>query len=308
MDVNVDEIEKNAQKALADDVIEYDDLDKDPAEPIVDDPKDEFNLDSALDDFSMVSLDGKVSKEEAEEKAAERGWREDGKDKFGHKISAIEFLERAPLFHKMDLMKGDIDKQNKQIKSLMENSKKIAEKSINDKKKLLEDFQKEKETLLSTELLDSDDIKKLKVIDKKIEDNQIVDDVTSEDDKVAAYTGQLDKFKAENEWYGKNRAMAALADAVGRKYAQDYIDENGELPDPAELFKHVMGEVEIDFPDMGKPKKNNRVASRRDRTVIKNHRSKKSLSDLPDDQQAIAKEVMEAAGLSEEDYLKAYEV
>ena len=70
--------------------------------------------------FEPISLEGKITEEEAREKAIERGWREDGQDKFGHQISAIEFLERAPLFHKMNLMRGDIDEIKQQNKKLIE--------------------------------------------------------------------------------------------------------------------------------------------------------------------------------------------
>ena len=105
----------------------------------------EFDLDASLDSFEPITLDGKISEEDAKEKASQRGWREDGKDKYGHQISAIEFLERTPLFHKMELMRGDIDDIKKQNKRLVEQSKLIAKKSVDDKAKMLSEFKAERE-------------------------------------------------------------------------------------------------------------------------------------------------------------------
>lgn len=297
---NIDEsqIDEVVNEIKEDDVITEDDLVNEP----------EFDIDEALDSFAPISLEGKISDEEAEAKAGERGWRKEGKDKFGHQISAIEFLERTPLFHKMDLMRGDIEKQNVEIKKLANQSKKIAQKSIEDRKKLVDDFKAEKEQLLASELLDKDDIDKLKTIDKQIEDNSTVEAADGDQEVIDAYDVAKDDFIKGNEWYNSNRSMTALADTLGKEYAENYYRENKTLPNPEELFNYVVDEVKKDFPDMGKQKKQTRVASNRNRTVATTSKPKKTLSDLPEDQRAIARLVMESAELSEEEYLKSYEV
>ena len=305
--IDLDALQKNIDESQNEEVDENLDADQEviTEDDLVNEP--EFNLDEALDSFAPISLDGKITHEEAEEKAAERGWRKEGKDKFGHQISAIEFLERTPLFHKMDLMRGDIEKQNNQIKKLAEQSKKIAQKSIEDKAKLVAELKESKEKLMSSELLDSDDIKELKSIDKQIEDNSTVEAADGDQDVINAYDDAKDNFVKGNEWYNSNRAMTTLADTLGKEYAEDYYKENKTLPDPQDLFNYVLDEVKKDFPDMGKPKRQTRVASNRNRTVANNKAPKKTLSDLPEDQQAIARLVMESAELSEEEYLKSYE-
>jgi len=296
-EIDIDALEDNIDKSQIEDVVTEDDLVNEP----------EFDLDEALDSFAPVSLEGKITPEEAEEKAAERGWRKDGKDKFGHQISAIEFLERTPLFHKMDLMRGDIESQNKQIKKLTEQSKKIAKKSIEDKARLVEEFKAEKEKLLTSELMDSDDISKLKILDKQIEENTVVD--TSDDEIISNYESVKDDFIKDNDWYNSNRPMTALADVLGKEFAEDYYKKHNTLPDPVDLFTRVVEEVKKDFPDMGKEKRQTRVNNSRNRTVAnKPVNNKKTISDLPEDQQAVARLVMESADLSEEEYMKSYEV
>lgn len=265
----------------------------------------EFDLDAELDSFEPIELDGKITDDEATEKAKSRGWNPEGKDKYGHSVSAIEFLERTPLFHKMDLMRGDIDDIKKQNKKLVEQSKLIAKSAIDDKARMLNEFKEEKEKLLSTELLDKDDIDKLKTIDKQIEEHSV--DTTQNDDLVADFEVAKDDFVEKNEWYNSNRAMTTLADSLGKKFAEDYFKEHEVLPEPDDLFNYVLDEVKKDFPDMGKPKRGTRVASRNNRTVQTTHKKGKTLDDIPEDQRAIAKMVMESAGLSEEEYLKNYE-
>jgi len=301
-------IEESQNEEAADDVAD-ENIDADQEKVITEDDltnEPEFDLDEALDSFAPISLEGKITDEEAVAKASERGWREDGKDKYGHKISAIEFLERTPLFHKMDLMRGDIEKQDVQIKKLAEQSKKIAKKSIEEKERLVSELKAAKDALLGEEVLDKDDINKLKAIDKQIEDNSTVES-SSEDEIVAAYDDAKEQFTKNNEWYENNRAMTTLADSLGKEYAENYYKKHNLLPDPDDLFKYVVKEVEKDFPDMGKQKRQTRVASNRNRTVANSRIPKKTLADLPEDQQAVARLVMESAELTEEEYLKSYE-
>jgi len=267
-----------------------------------------FDIDQALeshDGFEPFSLEGKITAEEAVEKATERGWTAEGKgDKYGHKISAMEFLERTPFYRKMNLMRGDIDDVKNQNKKLVENSKKIALKAVEDNKTLNAELKEARAKLLDTDLMDKDDINKLNDIDQRIAKTETIEQV----DDVSQYDEASKRFESENKWYNENRAMRALADQVGVDFAMDYKNKHGILPDPKDTFQHVLAEVEKDFPDMGKPAaRSNRVASTTNRTISNKAQAKKTLSDLPDDMQSVAKNVMAAAGLSEEEYMKTYE-
>jgi hypothetical protein len=265
----------------------------------------EFDLDGALDSYEAIELDGKVTEEDAVTKAKERGWNPEGKDKYGHSVSAIEFLERTPLFHKMDLMRGDIDEIKAQNKRLTEQSKLIAKKAIDDKARLVKEFKEEKEKLLNQELLDGDDISTLKDIDKKIEEHAV--EPIDANAMAGRYEVAKVDFERDNDWYKTDYAMTTLADETGVAFAQMYFEENGVLPEPEVTFQKSIDAVKDKYPDMGKPKRQTRVASRTNRTVTNHRPTKKTISDLPDDQQAVARLVMESAELSEEDYLKTYE-
>jgi len=309
-DVDVAEIEKNI-KASLDNAPEQGDEPPKEDDVLTDGEEGKVNIDDLLDneDFAPISLEGKISDDEAIEKATERGWREDGKDKFGHKISAIEFLERAPLFHKMDLMRGDIKKQQQKIDELVVNSKKIAEGSIKEKERLGKELKTAREALLSTELLDKDDIKELNKIDSQIEANN-EDIATAPPEENTAHKEFLEAkevFEERNkDWYGKDRAMTALADSLSKDYVTAHHEKHGILPDPADLFRYVMDEIKDDLPD-APAKRQTRVNGRSNRTVASKPVAKQTLADLPEDQQAIAREVIASIpDMTEESYLKTY--
>ena len=133
----------------------------------------DFDLDELLNSEQPIALAGVLTDDQAREEAEKRGWTEEGTDRFGHKVSAIEFLERAPFFKKINRMREDIDKQNEKIHSLAEQSKKIAQKSIEEKKRLNDQLKAAKEKLLNAEYLDADDVNKLKDIDRQIDETTV---------------------------------------------------------------------------------------------------------------------------------------
>lgn len=294
-DNNVEETEEVAEEATGEE-----------NEAAPDESEETFDLDEALNSDQPIALAGRLTEEQAREEAAKRGWKEDGEDRFGHKISAIEFLERAPLFKKISLMRGDIEEQNRKIEALAEQSKKIAQKSIEDKKRLNEELQAAKEKLLSSEYLDSDDVAELKKIDSQIEATAI-DEPEQSDEIYSQYEKAKENFVKENDWYRKDYEMTMRADEIGVTYAQEYAAKWGHVPPPEETFNHVINTIKKEYPDQPKPRRQTRVASTQNRTVVSKPKKSKTLSDLPEEQRSIAREVMEAAGLSEEEYLKTYE-
>ena len=310
-DIDIEALEEHIQASIADDepeAVEAAEADTTTDEVVEKADEPVFNLDEALNSDTPVALANHLTDDQAKEEASKRGWNEDGADRFGHKISAIEFLERTPLFNKINLMRGDIDAQNKRIEKLAEQSKKIAQSKIESDKQHREALKAQKEELMNKEFLDSDDILEVRKLDKQIETAPVVAENTQDEQIVNDYESAKEVFKSENEWYGANRAMTALADKEGVEFAQSYYKEHGELPAPEVTFNYVLDEVKKDFPDMGKVQRQTRVANTRNRTVTTTHRKTKTLADLPDDMaRSVAKEVMESAGISEEDYLSTYE-
>lgn len=316
-EINLEALEKNIQESLG----EPDDSNVEETEEVAeeatgeeneeasDEVEEAFDLDEALNSDQPIALANKLTEEQAREEAAKRGWKEDGEDRFGHKISAIEFLERAPLFKKISLMRGDIDELNKKTAHLVEQSKQIAQKSLEDKKKLNEELKAAKEKLLSAEYLDMDDVAELKKIDSQLEETTVEDPKLSESDQKLAddYNVAKAKFASDNDWYESDYKMTKMADDVGFAYANNYHQVHGTVPPPEELFKHVKDEVSKAFPSAEKKPKQTRVASNAKRTVVSQIKSKKTLQDLPEEQRAIAREVIESIpNMTEEDYLKTY--
>lgn len=268
---------------------------------------DDFDIDAALEGTEPVDLAGKISDEDALAKAVERGYNPEGKDKYGHKISAIEFLERTTFFNKQKLMQKDIDRISKQAEKLARDNQKIAKKSIEDRNKLIADFKAEKEKLLSSDYLDQEAIDKVKKIDSDIE-SVSVDTVSDADQQmISDYDEAKLDFKKNNEWYENNRAMTILADKVGTDYANDYLNKYGELPPPNETFDYTLKEVKKDFPDLGKPPRQTRVNSPANRTVVQRQKpTGKTWEDLPKSVQEAAEMIIASTGDTKAEYLAKY--
>ncbi|MBR9702878.1 hypothetical protein GOV10_02495, partial [Candidatus Woesearchaeota archaeon] len=166
-EIDLEALQNSIDESQIDDTPEQEET---PGEEADESSDENFDLDSALDSFEPISLDGKITEDVAIEKATERGWRPDGKDKYGHQISAIEFLERTPLFHKMGLMREDVEDLKKQNKRIIEQNKKIAQSKINSDKKHVEELKAQKEKLLANDELDSEEIAELKDLDKQLEE------------------------------------------------------------------------------------------------------------------------------------------
>jgi len=310
-DFDIEALQANIDNTLIDEpeeeVVVDEDLVVEPVDKeIIEEP---FDIDAAINSGEHVNLSDKVTQEQAEEAAKGRGWNEEGTDKYGHKISAIEFLERSSFFRKNDLLKGDIDEVNKKVTKLLEQNQQIAQKSINDKKKMLDDFEAEKTRILSEDFLDSDGINRLKEVDAGIAENTTESQPTANNEQIIEdYETAKVEFVKDNDWYQKDYKMTQLADDVGTKYAKDYYEEHNVLPAPEATFKAALDAVNEKYPAKEKEvvKKATRVASGNRVVTQTNKPKKKTLADLPEDQRALAAEVMEATGQTEADYLSTY--
>jgi len=298
-EIDTEALEAAAIKALEENIEESEEVVEEVEEEI------EFDIDAAIEGTEPVDLEGRITEEEAKEKASARGWNEKGTDKYGNRITAIEFLERTPFFKKIDRMHNDIEIQNKKIRQLAENSKLIAQKAVDDKKALVNELKEAKEKLLDNEILDQDGIQEVRKLDKQIEENQVDDTVDTEQNELAIeYQEKKEAFIQKNDWYKKDPALAAYADKKGMDYVNKYHKDHGTVPPPDELFEYVEKEIEKDYPKT--TKRTTRVAARTTRTVANKQSNKRTLNDIPEDQRAVAKEVMESAGLTVDEYLSNY--
>lgn len=308
-EIDTEALEAAAIKALEDNIEDPDSEEEVGQREDVDEgeQEEEFDIDAALEGTEPVDLEGRITEDDAKERAIKRGWNENGQDKYGNRITAIEFLERTPFFKKMERMHSDIEAQDKKIRQLAEQSKLIAQKAVDDKTKLVAELKEAKENLLNNEILDQDNIAELKQIDKQIEENQVVEESEPEKNELAIeYEEKKEAFIQKNDWYEKDEALAAYADKKGIEYVTKYNEKHGTVPPPDELFKYLEDKIEKEYPTKT-PKKSTRVAARNTRTVTSRQTNKKTLNDLPEEMRPVARMVMESAGLSEEEYLKTYE-
>ena len=134
----------------------------------------------------------------------------------------------------------------------------------------------------------------------------MVEEVVNTDQIVEYYEAAKARFISENSWYEDDYKMTKRAGEIGAEYAKEYHDKYGHLPPPEETFNHMRESIKKEFPEQ-KPKRQTRVASTQNRTVATKPKKTKTLQDLPEDQRAIAKEVIESIpDMTEEDYLKNY--
>ena len=271
----------------------------------VEETEEPFDLDAALDGLEAVNLDGKITDDEAIEAAKKRGWNEKGVDKFGHHVSAKEFLERTPFFRTIDRMRERQDKLNSEIENLKQQNQQIAAKSLADKEKLRQELKEEREKLLNQDFLDENDVKRARQINKELDQVEPEQKNGADPEIVKKFEESDKRFKSDNDWYGSDHKMTTTAEEIGVAYCKTYFDKHGVLPDPDEMHSHVLSEVKSIYPSkfMKKP---TRVTQTGTRVVTNNQKQKKTLNDIPQEVRALAQEVMEATGMSAEQYLKTY--
>ena len=268
----------------------------------------DFDLETVLESMEPIDLTGKITEEQAIEQAKKRGWNESGVDKFGHRLSAIEFLERTPFFRTIDKMKERQEKLNHDIEELKRQNQQIAAKSVADKQKLMAELKQEREKLLSKDYLDEDDIKQVKKINQQIETDTTETVPEKSNEQYQAYIDAAERFKEANkEWYESDYQLTTNFDRIGEQYARDYHRENGILPDPQVLMDYAMAEIKRRFPEKFVKKQTpTRVTTTGTRVVTQQAKQKKTLNDIPEEIRGLAQEVMEATGMSVEQYLKTY--
>lgn len=293
--------------------IEGDD-DLEPASKEKEPTENDFDLKAALSgefppNLSQLIEDGALTEEQIITEAGSRGWTEEGKgDKYGHKISAIEFLERTPQFNTIKGLKDRLDRQEKQITKMADVTRKAAAKSIEKQQKLMTQLEVAKKELLNKEYLDQDDVNKVKTIDNQMdsvrEDISTAETVTNDED---IWDEALLDFVADNPWYGGNSGLTEAAQVFAKQYTKNNKDST-----PEDYYSNIKNKMlekygeQLMFPQEEKTQRRPNIGSNRNRQPLQPHKKEKSISDLPEDQRAIAREVMEDAGLSEAEYMKTY--
>jgi len=302
MSADIDDVEANVKAALEDEVIEV------VADDVVEEAVEETEVvDEVIEDPEPT---------EKEQEAMDLGWRPDGKDRDGNTLSADEYLARKPLFNKIHNLNEKLDDQSrtqdrlqKQIETLSEHNKKIAEAKIKEREAFLDQLKDAKEQAL-TDL----NVAQVREIDTQID--QVREEISTQpvfegNEATPEVSPAAKKFVEENDWYEKDLGLATVADDIGKRLVQEKIKEGIKPEDiiqyETEILTKAADEVKALYPHKFEKKpRQTKVGSNRNRQPITPTETKKTLNDLPEDQRAIAREVMESTGQTEDQYLETY--
>lgn len=295
-EIEVDDIQAAVAAALEEDaipeVIESDVNIEKPAEDLQEEPE-----------FTEKELEAK-----------DHGWNPEGQDRDGNTLTAEEYLARKPLFNKIHNLQDKLDAYDERYKNveskvgkLVEQNQQIAAAKIAERETLLEQLKTAKENAL-TNL----DVEQVRAIDDKMESvredlaktSQITETVTDQPAETEAYKA----FVAENEWAKDTTSpLHKIAIDIGEGFVERNIKAGIKITE-ADVYKYAAEQVKDLYPHkFGEAVvKQPRVGNNNQRQPIKPVVTKKTLNDIPEDQRAIAKEVMESTGMKEDEYVAMY--
>lgn len=288
MSADIEDIQKNVDAALAEEPTE-------PTEPV--EPAEPAEPQEP--EFTETELEAK-----------DHGWNPDGKDRDGNTLSADEFLARKPLFNKIHNLQDkleDKDRQigeiNKRVDTLVDHNKKIAESKVKERKDLLEQLAEAKD-----DALESLDKERVRAIDKEMENvrteinEAVVPDFEPVEQRVSP---DFADFAKDNEWANdKESALYSAAEVMAKNYGA--ANQGREITDK-ELYDHIHKGIRELYPHKFKETKQPKIGRNQQRTPIEQPKKGHSIDDLPEDQRSIANEVMEATGMTIDDYFKTYQ-
>ena len=270
--------------------------------------EDEVEVEQEIEQEASQEVEQELTEEQVEEEASKRGWTAEGTDKFGYKLSAQEFLDRKPMFDTIGNLKKKTDTLEDKLNKLTEQNQKIAAKSIEKQQKLMTELEQAKKELLNQDYLDDEGVKNLKDIDEKI--TSVREDVTeasvsngNEDE----WDDALLEFTSNNAWYGTNAGLTQAAEVFAKRYTKE--NKNSTPKDYYGSISQSMMEKfgeQMMFPDKEAKVRKPNIGSNNNRQPLREVKKSKTLDDIPEDQRAIAREVMESTGINEEEYLKTY--
>ena len=235
---------------------------------------------------------------ETEQKAREMGWSPEGpSDPNKRAISAEEFLDRQKLYDDLKKRGKELRQYKEELEALKESHKKIAKQSYD---RALQDLKKEKK-----EAYDEGDTDKIVEVDEKIRQTEQERDreeqTASKQDNSEEMKEAFQNWAKENPWYENDQDLKEVADAIGHKLQ---AEDPNIVNDPEEFLSKVTEKVKKASPEKFKgQKRQNPVEGEKNSGGGK---KKYSIKSLDEDTRRVAKRVMEATGMSEEQYMRDY--
>jgi regulator of replication initiation timing len=250
---------------------------------------------------------------EKELEAKDHGWNPEGKDRDGNTLSADEYLARKPLFNKIHNLQDKLSASDErykglegQVGQLVEQNKQIAADKIKERETLMDQLAAAKENALTN--LDVDQVRaiddKMDTVRKELKETpETKAPVTNE------ITPAYQEFIDENEW-AKDESSALYSEVT--RIAENFVQSNvkaGNKITEAEVYAHAAKQVKELYPhkfeDNTAPR-TPKIGNNNQRQPIKPVVTKKTINDIPEEQRAIAKEVMESTGQTIDEYLAVY--
>lgn len=179
---------------------------------------------------------------EIEQKALEMGWRpkEEFQGDESDFIDAKEFVNRQPLFDKIEGQSKKIKQLNNALEALKQHYTKVEEHAV---QKALKELKEQRKQALS-----DGDGEQFEALDEKIKDTEselhqikrVRETPLVEDDPAPA--PEWTSFLNQNPWYNTSKSMRVFADAQGAAYAAEGYS-------PAEVLRKVAADVRREFPE-----------------------------------------------------------
>jgi hypothetical protein len=170
-----------------------------------------------------------------EQRALDMGWRprteyHGDEEDF---IDAKEFVNRKPLFDKIESLKGAVQNNAQTVKALIEHNAKIEKAAYERAIKELRAEQKK--------AIDDGDMSKYHELQEEIDETKASPPTVPEVPTQAAVPPEVQNWIARNSWYAKDHRMKAAADAIGLEG-----NEQGLRGQP--LLDFIEKEVRKEFP------------------------------------------------------------
>ena len=257
--------------------------------------------DDEYEDFSEIELE-----------AMKHGWKPEDEFEDPNKrwVSAEEFMDRKSLFDQIHSLKKKTKEQDKVVEALKEHNATISDRMY---KRAMEELKNQRR-----EAIEYGEADKVENLDEEMNNlKKEYDEQKAVTETEDPFTSYYNEWIEDNQWYLEDEDKKEFADFVGVQYVR-----NNPEASPEEVYAHVNERVAKQFStkqgseeseeeeeDMAeKRKRNPNVAratqGRKARNPDKGNKYK--LTDLPEEDQSIAKTLIRTGTITEEDYLKQY--
>lgn len=229
-------------------------------------------------------------------KAREMGWRplEEWDGDPDDWRNAREFVDRKPLYEKIDHLSRSLKDTNRVLKALQEHHSKVKEAEF---KRAIEYLKTQKKTAL--EEGDADKVIAIddQLVDLKANQQRLVE--TEQPVQTNEVHPDFAAWVARNQWYANNREMRRVADSVGLDYAADHPDAS-----PSDVTKFVEARIKKMYPE--KFENPNRSKASAVDTSSQSAKPGKSSDkfEMTEEEERVMKTFVRSGALSKEEYIE----